>query len=314
MVAAALGGADEQLALEAGGAQILLQPAQVILHQRLQRGVDGRGGGAAIFAHHRHEAVRQGVGHARQQFVQQFAEALFVRRIGDRPQEAHRNGFKAAAAEFRDDLARARLVEGGGDRAVGADALADLEGVTPRDIGVGIVLREVVRIELAAFLQQQHIRKAGRRHEGGAGDRLGHDGVGGPRRAVDQHLGRRQQFFQRDAELHRRRLDGLAHAEEDAVARRQRLADGQRAGFVAHDHIRESAAGIDGNAILHGSLRRYRAGEPATGIVSMPPAPCFPQRKPDADRHGAPGRGRPCSDRHLFLSRLLSIVVNAHGR
>ena len=56
LLAAADRSADEEFAGKAGGAQIVLHLAQVLLHQRLQRGVDRGRRGAAVFAHDRDRA------------------------------------------------------------------------------------------------------------------------------------------------------------------------------------------------------------------------------------------------------------------
>ena len=148
---------------EAGGAQIALHLPQMLLHQRLERGVDRGGRGAAIFAHDRDQLVRERVGHAGQLLVEERAERLLVRAVGDRPHQADGDGLELALLERARRTARAcRWSSGAHDLALRVDALVDLERVAARDIGRRIVVAVVVRVVLAAFLEHEDVAEAAR--------------------------------------------------------------------------------------------------------------------------------------------------------
>ena len=80
--------ADQQLAGEARGAEVVAERAQMALHEGLQRGIDRGRGRARIFAQDRVEAVRERVGHPRHRLLDQGAQPLLVRRVLDRPEQA----------------------------------------------------------------------------------------------------------------------------------------------------------------------------------------------------------------------------------
>jgi hypothetical protein len=244
-------GRDQDVVLVAGRAQVGLQAAQMVLHQGLQRGIDRRGRGPAIFAHDRHELVRQSEGHARHDLGQQRAQPQFMLRVGDRPEEADGDRLEAAFLQRLHDRARLRLVERHRRGALGAHAFLDLERVATRDIGLGIVFGEIVRVGLAALLQHQRVGETHCGDERRLGDGARDDGVCRPRRAVDQQVGFGQQVGHGHAEVAGRHFDRLAHADENAVLRRQRLADRLLAGIVHHDDVGEGAAGVDRDPESH---------------------------------------------------------------
>jgi hypothetical protein len=248
---AADAGRDQDVVYVTGRPQVGLQAAQMILHQRLQRGVDRRGRGPAIFAHDRHELVRQGERHVRHNLGEQFAQPQFMLRVGDRPEEADRHRLEVAFLQRLHDRTRLRLVERHRCGALGAHAFLDLERVATRNVGFGIVLGEIVRVGLAAFLEHQRVGEAHRGDERRLGDGARDDGVGRPRRAVDQQVGFGQQVGHGHAEVAGRHFDRFAHADENAVLRCQRLADGLLPGIVHHDDVGEGAAGVDRDPESH---------------------------------------------------------------
>ena len=107
---AALGGDHQHAAAEAGVPQARFQAAQIVAHERLERGVDAGRRGTAVFAERGVEDVREGVGHPRQVALQQFANAEFVRGVHDRPEEADADRGDLLPREFLDDRDDALLV------------------------------------------------------------------------------------------------------------------------------------------------------------------------------------------------------------
>ena len=69
-------------------AQVRVECREVLLHQRLQRGVDDARRGAPVLAHDRVELVREREGHVRQRLGDQLADAQLVGGVDDRPEQA----------------------------------------------------------------------------------------------------------------------------------------------------------------------------------------------------------------------------------
>jgi len=247
--AAAQCGRDEDVVGVAGRAQVAFQAAQVLLHQRLERGVDAGGRSPAVFADHRQDAVREGVGHAGQQFVEERGESPFMRRVGDRPEQAYGDRLEAMACQLADHFARLRLVEVARHAAVGANALAHLEGVAARNVGLGVVAAEVVRVELAALAQHEDVGKAFGDQQRGLSHALGDDGVGRPRGAIDEQVGFAEQRLDAQVQLLGCHAQRLAHPLENACMGGEGLADGVGTGAVGDYHVGEGATGIHGNPV-----------------------------------------------------------------
>ena len=76
----------------------LLQRPQVVLHQRLQRGVDRRRGRPPVLADDRVQLVRERERHLRPLAREQLADAQLVLRVDDRPDQADRDRLGAAGA------------------------------------------------------------------------------------------------------------------------------------------------------------------------------------------------------------------------
>ena len=267
--AAADRGAHQNLALASGFAEIVLHAAQMRLHQRLERGVDGGGGCAPVFAHDGDQPVREGVGDARQNLLDQRGKRLLVRGVGDRPQQTDGDRLEAALAHEFQDRARLLAIQRRHHAALGIDPLVDLEGVSLRDVGVRVIGLEVVDPVLAALLQHQDVGEAGGHQERGLGDRALDDRVGGARRSVDEQIGLAQKLGQAQAQLLCCVLQRAPHADEDAIRRGRRLADHLPPVPAGH-HIGKGAAGIDGDAKPHGGAPWRRELSPCRRR-SLPP-------------------------------------------
>ena len=149
---------------EPGRAQVALQGREVLLHQRLQRGVDHARRGAPVLAHDRVELVRKGERHLRQRLGDQLAHAQLVRGIDDRPEQADPDRLHPQLRQRSSAARTLRLIERDEDVPLGVDPLLDLECQVARDVGrrVGDLPE---RIELAALAQQQDVREPRRREE-----------------------------------------------------------------------------------------------------------------------------------------------------
>ena len=189
----AAGCADQELSLEAGADQVLLERAQMLLHERLQRRIDGCRGCPQVLAHDRVELVRERVGHTRQELSDQLTKPLLVSRVGDRPEKADRDRFDVPLRHGREDVARGGLVELLLDPALGVDAFGHLVGEVAWDIGRGEIARELERPMLAALAIDQNVGEAFGEEQSGLGDLALDDRVGRARRAVHDHIGRGKQ-------------------------------------------------------------------------------------------------------------------------
>ena len=225
--------ADQQLAGEAGGAEVVVERAQVALHQRLQRGVDGSGRRTRILAQDRVEPVRERVGNPWHRLLDQGAQPLLVRRILDRPEQADGDRLHPLACEPGQRLPGRVLVERPLDLAFGRHPLRDLGREPARHVGLEGVDMELEGMQLAALAVDQDVRKAFGHQQRGPGGGAGDDGVGRPGGAVDQHLGRPDQRL--EGEAHGAGRIGEARLDPVGAARRRgrRLADGERAAGAA---------------------------------------------------------------------------------
>ena len=91
------GGRDEEVPREARLAQVALHRREVLLHERLQRRVDRRRRGSPVLPDDRVQPVRERVGHARPELVEELADAQLVRRVDDRPEQAYRHRLRPQA-------------------------------------------------------------------------------------------------------------------------------------------------------------------------------------------------------------------------
>ena len=244
--------ADQQLAGEARGAEVVAERAQMALHEGLQRGVDRGRGRARVFAQDRVEPVRERVGHPRHRLLDQGAQPLLVRRVLDRPEQADGDRLDALPREPGERRARRVLVERPLHLAFGRHPLGDFGREPARHVGLERVDMELEGMQLAALAIDQDVRKTlghqQRGLRGGAGD----DRVGRPGRAVDQHVRVPDQVFDGDAHGPRRVGEPGLDAVGAPRGRGRRLADGERTARCGDDDIGKGAAGIDGNSVGHG--------------------------------------------------------------
>ncbi len=247
--------AAEALLLEAGG-----DLRQVVLHQRLQRGVDRGAGGAAVLAHDRVDPVRERVGHAGQLLLDHLPQRQLVRRVRGRPEQAHGDRAELEAPGVGELAARVLLVQRGRDRAVGVDALLDLERVTARHVGVGEGAGVVVGTQRAALAPGEDVGEALGAEEGGAGRGPLEDRVGRLGRAEDEERRAGEQPLDRLAELLGGALERRVQAGEEALGLGQGLGDDQLAGLVADHDVGEGAADVAGDPRR---LWRAHEGDPA---------------------------------------------------
>ena len=193
------------------------------------------------------------IGNTRQHCFDQLADAQFMHRVGDGPQQAHRDGFDTARAHGRKHGPHCGLVERGLDTAFGIHPLWNLESQATGNIGRGIFHLQVMRLGLAAFLQQQNVRETRSGEEGRARGLALDDGIGAAGRAVEKHrsVGEQSRHFQ--AQFFRCDFERRSDAGKGALAIGQGFANGEMSGGVGHDHVGERAPGVDGDAIWHGS-------------------------------------------------------------
>ncbi len=236
---------DEYAAAETGVAQPRLKVAHVAAHQRLEGRVDGGGRGAAVFAQRRVEGMRERERHARQVLFDQGADALFVRRIDDRPKQADGDRLDAASRQQLQCLDHRRLVEGRDDRAVGADPLRHLERQRAGDIGLRKGDVEVEHFMPAALAQHQDVGVALRHQQRRARRSAGDDGVDRARRAMDQHAAASQQLGARQPRRVGRRLQAVENADDGVVRCRLRLEHAQAAIVVLDHEVGEGASRVD---------------------------------------------------------------------
>jgi hypothetical protein len=195
--------------------------------------------------------VGQRAGNIGQQFRDQGPDSQLVDGIGDGPQQAHRHRFDAARGKSTEQPAQGCLVQRGLNPALGIDALGHFEGIPARYVRIWILHAQVVRLRLAALLEQQDIREPLRGQEGGTRDLAFDDAVGRARGAVEKDRGFRKQLRHRDAELLGGDRKPGSDTRECALAIRQCLADRETAFGAGHDDVREGSPGVDRNTIRH---------------------------------------------------------------
>ncbi len=229
------------------------------LHQRLQRRVDRRRRGTPVLADDRVQPVRERERHSGQLLRQQLADALFVHRVHDRPQQADGDRCDLAAAHLGERREQRRLVERHRYVSLRVDPLLHFEGQAPGNVGRRVRVAKIERVELAALPQDERVGMPGGRQKRGSGGRSGQDRVRALRRPVDEHRRVSQQRIERQPVLGGTVAQRLGDAVEHALRGRRRLADPQlAAGGVGDDDVGERATGVDGDAKAHRLLIRYR--------------------------------------------------------
>ena len=233
---------DREVPLEAARPQLRLQPRNIGIDDRLHVGRQRGRGRPLVLAElpgHlgrvRHEDVRMPL-------VDQAGNPFLVIRIGVRVEKADRDGIVGAAGEGRPhDLLRGFDIQGRDDPAVRADALPDLERVSPPDHRFWFLVEQVVDPFAVVALKQQQIAEAGGHEEGDLGALALEDGIGRHRRAVNQVFDRVEPDV-RGGERRKRAFVG-------ARRRARYLGDGDPPP-VDGDEIRECAADFDSHSQL----------------------------------------------------------------
>ena len=263
---AALGGHHQHAAAEAGVAQSRFQTAQIVAHERLERGVDAGGRRAAVLAERGVEHVRERVGHPRQVALEQRADAELVLRVDDRPEQADGDRLDLPVLQLVDDGDDGRLVERLGHGAVVGHALGHLVGERARHVGLGVGHGEVEGLDAPALAKHQNVRVPPGGEEGGARGVAGHDRVDRVRGAVDQHLAPAEQGIAALAQVLGGAGERLQHAGDRVRRRRRRLVHAQAAVVGLDDEVGERSPGIDreshGTPAVSSSRYGRRSGPP----------------------------------------------------
>lgn len=100
--------------------------------------------------------MRQRDRNAGQMLGEQFADALLMRRIDDRPQKADGDRLNLLGLQPLDDLQHRRLVERDIHRAVEQHPFRNLEGQGARNVRLRIGNGEVERLDAAPLAQHQN--------------------------------------------------------------------------------------------------------------------------------------------------------------
>jgi hypothetical protein len=253
---------------EPGVPQIALQVPQVLLHQRLQRGVDRGRGSASVLTDDRVQLVRQREGKTGPPLGEKLADAELMPGVDRRPEQADGDRLGPEPARLGDRLLDACLVERAEDVAFRVDSLPDLEREKAGDV------RRTVRnltegLELAALAQEQDVGKAFGGEEGGAGRLSLHDRVRRPRRAVGQHVGPGEQLRDGETELGSYLLEPLPDRVVRTLPGGRRLADPERSRLVRDDDVGEGAARVDRDPVAHHRSNSSRWSEKSARLRPM---------------------------------------------
>ncbi len=184
----AAGGIEHvELAAKAALAQQAFNAIEIVGDFGREIRVEHRRRGALIFADDRRHFARQTDVAAGRQFADDFADALLVRRIAERPQQSHRKRLGAGVDQIAHRGANAVLVERNQHVAGLIDALAHFADQAARHdrdrIAPPAVMAEVFNRnaggETHQTLQRERVAKAARRNQ-----------PGGCAGAFDQRVGR----------------------------------------------------------------------------------------------------------------------------
>ena len=238
---------DQERAVEAFAADVLVDLADIAAHLRPDIGVGHHGRAALELAVFLAELVRGRDEHVRMVLLQDRLGARLVVGAGVAVDEQDRAGLDAALlklrAERRDLLGVERLL----DLAVGEHALVHLEAQRALDQRRVLLEEQVVGVRPVDAPDLVDVAEAFGDQQRGLGAGALEDGVDRDRRAVQEQSGR--------AIVAARLLDPAVDAVDQPLRRRQRLAEGQRAGLVVeHRNVGEGAADIGGEAHGGGPL------------------------------------------------------------
>ena len=167
------------------------EPADVAGHDRLHVGGEHGGRGALVFPELPGHVVRTGHRERRGDLANDACDHPFVVRVGVGMQEAESRRLVASFREHPPDQTGDRgAIRAPDDRAVGRDALVDLDDVPAGHDRFGLGVAKVVDRVLVVPLEQQHVADALRDEEADRGALAFEDRIGRHRRAVDELLDR----------------------------------------------------------------------------------------------------------------------------
>ena len=183
------------------------------------------------------QLVRRRDEHARQALAEDFLGARLVRAVGVAVDEHDGDGFDAELLELVAERREACLVERHHHLAVGAHALLHLEAQRPLDQRHVLLEIEIVGVGPVDAADLVDVAEAFGGHQRGFCAGALQHGVDGDRRAVQEQV--------RRGVVAACLLDAAADAVDQALRRRQRLAEGQPAGLVVeHRDVGEGAADV----------------------------------------------------------------------
>ena len=230
-------------------------------------GIEGDGREALIFAIERDHFAGDREEHLGVLLANDLADALLVRVVEVRVQEADSNRLDASAleeehlashsvfVERRDDLAVGRSHTLGDDAAVAA---LDERARLPRQV---LLQREVEGLFVACDVE--NVAKAFGRDHADLSTLVGQRDIGGDGRAVKQVVDLRQLHAGLGAEA----CDAFDHAASWVVRGRRNLVDGNLAGLLVNeDEVGKCAANVDSNALHVNAPLRFAAKEPALAV------------------------------------------------
>ena len=261
------------------------EPVDVAGHHRLHVCGERGGRGTLVFAELPGHVVRAGHRERRSDLANDACDHPFVVRIGVGMQETESRRLVAPFREHPPDQADDRgPIRALDDRAVGRDALIDLDDVPAAHDRFGLGVSKVVDRVLVVPLEQQHVPDALRDEEADRGALAFEDRIGRHRRSVDELLDR--------SRVEAGRVDRL-HGPLIGIRRRARHL--RRAhGLPVDDHqVGERSAYLDADphASLPVSRPRAREVNPAASRTNVPIRPQPGDRSTESVPWNGPGPG-----------------------
>ena len=234
---------DQERAAKAFAAHVRVDLADIAPHLRADIGVGDHGRAALELAVFLAELVRGRDEHPGMVLLQDRLGARLVRGVGVAVDEQDRAGLDAALLELDAERGDLRLVERLLDLAVREHALVDLEPQRALDQRHVLLEEQVVGVRPVDAADLVDVAEAVGDQQRGLGAGALQDRVDRDRRAVQEQS--------RRAIVAAGLLDAAVDAVDQPLRRRQRLAEGQRAGLVVeHRDVGEGAADIGGEAHL----------------------------------------------------------------
>jgi hypothetical protein len=189
----------------------------------------------------------------RRQLANDRADALFVRRIAERPEQRHREGLNAGLDQFARRLAHAVFVEGNQHAAGLIDSLAHLANERPRHDRIGVAAAAVTPEMLhrdaggEAYqpLQRQRVAEAAGGDETGGGAGALDQGVGGLGGAMAESGDAAKKLFRPQSLCFRSHRDRIEDALFQFAGRRGRLGGRDIAALIHQHQVGKGAADVD---------------------------------------------------------------------